>query len=47
MTKKQDSDKQKINEVIEILKYVLSLDDEEMIKSTVESVVEVLEEINK
>ena len=38
---------QKINQVIDLLKFVLSLDDEEIIKSTVESVIEILEEINK
>lgn len=38
---------QKIQQVIDLLKFVLSLDDEEIIKSTVESVVEILEEINK
>ena len=41
------SNKQKTQQVIDLLKFVLSLDDEEIIKSTVESVIEILEEINK
>lgn len=39
-----DSTNQKLEHVIELLKFVLSLDDEEIIKSTVESVIEILEE---
>lgn len=46
MTNKE-SNKQKTQQVIDLLKFVLSLDDEEIIKSTVESVIEILEEINK
>lgn len=34
----------KIEQVIELLKFALSLDDEEIMKSTVESVIEILEE---
>jgi hypothetical protein len=43
---KQDGDdrNEKLEHVIELLKFVLSLDDEEIIKSTVESVIELLEE---
>ena len=49
MTSTKDEDtKHKIEQVIELLKFALSLDDEEIIKSTVESVIEILEEeINK
>lgn len=38
------SKKDKTKQVIELLKFALSLDDEEVIKSTVESVIEILEE---
>lgn len=46
MTNKDGDDRsnQKLEHVIELLKFVLSLDDEEIIKSTVESVIEILEE---
>lgn len=40
--KRSKSDKTK--QVIELLKFALSLDDEEVMKSTVESVIEILEE---
>jgi hypothetical protein len=39
-----DSDKHKLEQVVELLKFALSLDDEEIMKSTVESVIEILEE---
>lgn len=39
-----NSDKHKLEQVVELLKFALSLDDEEIIKSTVESVIEILEE---
>ena len=42
-----DADKYKLEQIIELLKFALSLDDEEIIKSTVESVIETLEEIAK
>lgn len=38
------SDKHKLEQVVELLKFALSLDDEEIMKSTVESVIEILEE---
>jgi hypothetical protein len=45
---KNPSQKQKLLQVVELLKFVLTLDDEEIVKSTIESVIEVLEEeINK
>ncbi len=39
-----ESDKRKLEQVIDLLKFALTLDDEEIIKSTVESVIEILEE---
>jgi len=42
-----DGSNQKLEHVIELLKFVLSLDDEEIIKSTVESVIEILQEISE
>ena len=34
----------KIKQMVEILKFVLTLDDEEIIKSSIETIVEMLEE---
>jgi hypothetical protein len=43
-----DENKQKLQKVVGLLKFVLTLDDEEIIKSSIESVIELLEEeINK
>ncbi len=39
--------KNKIQQVIDLLKFSLSLNDEEIIRSTIESVIEILEEENK
>jgi hypothetical protein len=36
--------KKKIQHIIELLKLVLTLDDEEMVKVTIESIIEILEE---
>lgn len=51
MPKKSDNKKQlkdKLQHLVELLKFSLSLDDDEVIKSTIESVIESLEEeINK
>lgn len=45
MTNKNNGDgNHKLERVIELLKFALSVDDEEIIKSTVESVIEILEE---
>lgn len=47
MPKKSKSNpggKQKLQQVVELLKFVLTLDDEEIVKSTIESVIELLEE---
>lgn len=41
---KKNKTNTKLEQVIELLKFALSLDDEEIIKSTVESVIEILEE---
>jgi len=47
-TDKRDGDKYKLEQIIELLKFALSLEDQEIIKSTVESVIEILqEEISK
>lgn len=40
----QDGQKRKLQQVVDLLKFALTLDDEEIVKSTVESVVELLEE---
>lgn len=45
MIKKKKSNP-KIKQVIELLKYSLTLKDEEIIHSTIESVIEILEEEN-
>jgi hypothetical protein len=45
-TKSNDGRKQKLIQVVELLKFVLTLDDEEIMKSTIESVIELLEEEN-
>lgn len=42
--KKDNNDKSKLANVVELLKFALSLDDEEIMKSTIESVIEILEE---
>jgi hypothetical protein len=50
MTKKSKNEdsKEKLKHIVELLKFVLTLNDEEIIKPTVESVIELLEEeINK
>lgn len=45
MSSKDNGDRNhKLNQVIDLLKFALSLDDEEIVKSTVESVIEILEE---
>lgn len=46
--KSGEGENHKLEQVIALLKFVITLDDEEIIKSTVESVIEILEEeINK
>jgi hypothetical protein len=42
--KSGSSDKRKLEQIMELLKFVLSCDDEEIIKSTIESIIEILEE---
>ncbi len=44
MTKKSDKNKHKLQQIVDLLKFALTLDDEEIVKSTVESVIELLEE---
>jgi len=34
----------KLRQIVDLLKFVLTLDDEEIVKSTIESIIEVLEE---
>jgi len=46
MTSSKINQKAKIKQIINLLKFVLSLDDEELIKSTIESVIETLEDIS-
>ena len=36
--------KNKLKQITDLLKFVLTLDDEEIIRSTIESIIEVLEE---
>jgi Trp operon repressor len=38
------SKKQRLQQIVDILKFVLTLDDEELLKSSVESVIDLLEE---
>lgn len=51
MSKKSNKENrsQKLQQIVELLRFVLTLeDDEEIVKSTIESVIEILEEeINK
>ena len=50
MAKSKDKieiDKQKLQHVVNLLKFSIHLDDEEIVKSTVESVVELIEEMIK
>jgi len=51
MTNKNDkngSDKHKLEQIVDLLKFALTLDDQEIIKSTVESIIDLLEdEINQ
>lgn len=42
----QSVNKQKLEQIIKLLKFLLTIDDMEIIKSTLESVVEILEEEN-
>lgn len=46
MPKKSDKENknQKLQQVVGLLKFVLTLDDDEIVKSTIESVIELLEE---
>lgn len=43
MSSKSDKNK-KLKQILELLKYSLSLNDEEIMKSTIESVIEILED---
>jgi hypothetical protein len=43
-SKNSDDTKQKLQQMADLLKLALTLDDEEIIKNTIESVIELLEE---
>lgn len=44
----KNNQKQKLQQIVDLLKFVLPLDDKEIINSTIESIIELLEEeINK
>ena len=43
-SKTNDDRKQKLIQIVELLKFSLTLDDEEIMKSTIESIIELLEE---
>lgn len=45
-SKDETVSKEQLKKVVDLLKFVLTLDDEEIVKSTVESVIELLEEEN-
>ena len=45
-SKDEPVSKERLKKVVELLKFVLTLDDEEIVKSTIESVIELLEEEN-
>lgn len=38
---------EKLQQIIDLLKFVLTIDDEEIMRSTIQSVIEVLEDIQK
>jgi hypothetical protein len=42
--KKEDPRKQKLIQVVELLKFLRTIDDEEIVTSTIESIIELLEE---
>lgn len=44
MTKSSKKNNRKIKQIIDLLKFAISTDDEEILKSSVESVIEQLEE---
>ncbi len=46
MTNKHGGKNPKIKQIIEILKFILTVEDEEITKSSLESVIEMLEEID-
>ena len=42
----QSTKSQKLEQIIKLLKFIITLDDMEIIKATIESIVEILEEEN-
>lgn len=47
MNKLTSKTNEKLKQIIELLKFISSTDDEEIIKSTIESIIEQIEEIIK
>ena len=47
MTNKKDEDNHKLERIVDLLKFALSLDDEEIMRSTVEAVIELLQEFSQ
>ena len=47
MTNKKDEENHKLERIIDLLKFALSLDDEEIMRSTVEAVIELLQELSQ
>jgi hypothetical protein len=47
MTNKKTDTNHKLKQVIDLLKYSLFLEDQEIVKSTIESVIEILQELTK
>ncbi len=45
MKKKSENNKEKLQKVIDLLRFILTIDDEEIKKVTIESVIEILEEM--
>jgi len=43
-TKKNDTRKQRLQRIVDLLKFVLTLEDEELFRSSVESVIDLLED---
>ena len=43
-TKKNNTRKQRLQKIVDLLKFVLTLDDEELFRSSVESVIDLLED---
>jgi hypothetical protein len=42
--KSKNNEKEKLKQIVELLKFISTIDDEEIKKSTIESIIEILEE---